>query len=53
MNSFSHRLQENSLFVPDAKMWARYAVSMLGKVDHSTGYWAHGIQVLSLFFFLM
>ncbi|XP_065164027.1 inactive hydroxysteroid dehydrogenase-like protein 1 [Atheta coriaria] len=44
MNQFSKRLQKNSFFVPDAKMYAEYAVSTLGKVDHSTGYWTHGIQ---------
>ncbi|XP_050442624.1 inactive hydroxysteroid dehydrogenase-like protein 1 [Adelges cooleyi] len=44
MNAFSHRLQETSLFVPDAKTYATNAVNTLGKVNHSTGYWAHGIQ---------
>lgn len=45
MNSFSYRLQKTSLFVPDAEMYAKNAVNTLGVVDHSTGYWAHGIQV--------
>lgn len=45
MNDFSQRLRHNSLFVPDANMYARYAVETLGKVDNSTGYWTHGIQV--------
>jgi short-subunit dehydrogenase len=45
MNAFSYRLQETSLFVPDAKMYAVNAVNTLGMVKHSTGYWAHGIQV--------
>uniref|UniRef100_A0A2S2QQM1 Inactive hydroxysteroid dehydrogenase-like protein 1 n=3 Tax=Sipha flava TaxID=143950 RepID=A0A2S2QQM1_9HEMI len=44
MNAFSYRLQETSLFVPDAKMYAVNAVNTLGMVKHSTGYWAHGIQ---------
>ncbi|KAF2904677.1 hypothetical protein ILUMI_01498 [Ignelater luminosus] len=44
MNEFSNRLQETSIFVPDAATFAKYAVNTLGKVDHSTGYWAHGIQ---------
>ncbi|XP_050548394.1 inactive hydroxysteroid dehydrogenase-like protein 1 [Daktulosphaira vitifoliae] len=44
MNAFSHRLQETSLFVPDAKTYAFNAVDTLGIVNHSTGYWAHGIQ---------
>jgi len=45
MNAFSYRLQETTLFVPDAKMYAMNAVNTLGMVNHSTGYWAHGIQV--------
>lgn len=48
MNSFSYRLQKTSLFVPDAEMYAKNAVNTLGVVDHSTGYWAHGIQVSSV-----
>lgn len=44
MNAFSYKLQETTLFVPDAKMYATNAVNTLGMVDHSTGYWAHGIQ---------
>lgn len=45
MNNFSNRLRETSLFVPDAQTYAKYAIKTLGVVDHSTGYWAHGIQV--------
>ncbi|CAH0557891.1 unnamed protein product [Brassicogethes aeneus] len=44
MNAFSNRLQMSSTLVPDAKSYARYAVSTLGKMDESTGYWSHGIQ---------
>ncbi|VVC46143.1 NAD(P)-binding domain,Short-chain dehydrogenase/reductase, conserved site,Short-chain [Cinara cedri] len=44
MNAFSYKLQETSLFVPDAKTYATNAVNTLGLVNHSTGYWAHGIQ---------
>ncbi|XP_012261287.2 inactive hydroxysteroid dehydrogenase-like protein 1 [Athalia rosae] len=44
MNAFSHRLQVSSVFVPDATTYARNAVATLGKIDSSTGYWAHGIQ---------
>ncbi|XP_024937472.1 inactive hydroxysteroid dehydrogenase-like protein 1 isoform X2 [Cephus cinctus] len=44
MNAFSQRLQVSSLFVPDATTYARNAIVTLGKVDSSTGYWAHGIQ---------
>ncbi|XP_014257410.1 inactive hydroxysteroid dehydrogenase-like protein 1 [Cimex lectularius] len=44
MNAFSHRLQTNSLFVPNAQIYAENAINTLGQVNHSTGYWAHGIQ---------
>nr|CAD7448657.1 unnamed protein product [Timema bartmani] len=44
MNAFSHRLQESSIFVPNATTYAHYAVNTLGKVNTTTGYWAHGIQ---------
>ncbi|KAF7991085.1 hypothetical protein HCN44_002647 [Aphidius gifuensis] len=44
MNAFSNRLQVSSVFVPDAMTYARNAVETLGKIDTSTGYWAHGIQ---------
>ncbi|XP_025835913.1 hydroxysteroid dehydrogenase-like protein 1 [Agrilus planipennis] len=46
MNQFSNRLQESGLFVPDAETYAKSAVNLLGRVDHTTGYWAHGIQVI-------
>ncbi|XP_014485198.1 PREDICTED: inactive hydroxysteroid dehydrogenase-like protein 1 [Dinoponera quadriceps] len=44
MNEYSHRFKISSLFVPDATTYARNAVATLGKVDNSTGYWAHSIQ---------
>lgn len=47
MNSFSDRLMSSNLLVPDAETYARHAVNTLGKSDRTTGYWAHGIQVLS------
>lgn len=46
MNSFSQRLMSANILVPDAETYARNAVSTLGKSDCTTGYWAHGIQVL-------
>lgn len=45
MNQFSKRLQKTSIFVPNAATYAKHAVSTLGKMDESTGYWAHGVQV--------
>ncbi|XP_021922530.1 inactive hydroxysteroid dehydrogenase-like protein 1 isoform X2 [Zootermopsis nevadensis] len=44
MNAFSHRLQETSLFVPDAATYSQNAINTLGKVNATTGYWAHGLQ---------
>ncbi|KAL1130251.1 hypothetical protein AAG570_013189, partial [Ranatra chinensis] len=44
MNAFSHRLQVASFLVPDANTYAANAVDTLGKVNNSTGYWAHEIQ---------
>ncbi|XP_046474389.1 inactive hydroxysteroid dehydrogenase-like protein 1 isoform X1 [Neodiprion pinetum] len=44
MNAFSAKLQVSSVMVPDATTYARNAVATLGKLDSSTGYWAHGIQ---------
>ncbi|XP_012538656.1 inactive hydroxysteroid dehydrogenase-like protein 1 [Monomorium pharaonis] len=44
MNAFSSRLQVSSIFVPDATTYAKNAITTLGKMDSSTGYWAHSIQ---------
>ncbi|XP_050302916.1 inactive hydroxysteroid dehydrogenase-like protein 1 [Anthonomus grandis grandis] len=44
MNHFSDRIHQKSLFVPDPDSYAKYAVSMLGKLDDSSGYWSHGLQ---------
>ncbi|XP_075219917.1 inactive hydroxysteroid dehydrogenase-like protein 1 [Lycorma delicatula] len=44
MNAFSHRLQESTLFVPDAETYAQNAVNTLGEVNETTGYWSHGLQ---------
>ncbi|KAJ8669627.1 hypothetical protein QAD02_000886 [Eretmocerus hayati] len=44
MNNFSGRLQVSSLFVPDASTYAKGAISTLGIVNSSSGYWAHVIQ---------
>lgn len=37
-------MQISSVFVPDATTYARHAIAILGKMDSSTGYWAHSIQ---------
>ncbi|KAG5327874.1 HSDL1 protein, partial [Pseudoatta argentina] len=44
MNAFSSKLQVSSIFVPDATTYARNAIATLGKMNSSTGYWAHSIQ---------
>lgn len=44
MNAFSYRLQESSLLVPDAETYAWNAINTLGRVNNTTGYWAHGLQ---------
>lgn len=44
MNAYSSRLQVSSIFVPDATTYAKNAIATLGKVNSSTGYWAHSIQ---------
>jgi len=47
---FYPKSQISSIFVPDATTYARNAITTLGKMDSSTGYWAHSIQ---MFFTLM
>ncbi|XP_052757892.1 inactive hydroxysteroid dehydrogenase-like protein 1 [Galleria mellonella] len=44
INSFSQRLMEGNLLVPDAATFSRHAVETLGKVHNTTGFWIHGIQ---------
>ncbi|XP_066598554.1 inactive hydroxysteroid dehydrogenase-like protein 1 [Prorops nasuta] len=44
MNAFSDRLQVSTVFVPNPTTYAKSAIGLLGKVDCSNGYWAHGIQ---------
>lgn len=44
MYTFYRKLQVTSIFVPDATTYARNAIATLGKMDSSTGYWAHSIQ---------
>ncbi|XP_046816303.1 inactive hydroxysteroid dehydrogenase-like protein 1 [Vespa crabro] len=44
MNAFIPRFQVSSLFVPNPTTYAKNAIATLGKVDSSSGYWAHDIQ---------
>jgi hypothetical protein len=34
--------------VPDAATYSQNAVNTLGKVNTTTGYWAHGLQVRTM-----
>lgn len=45
INAFSQRLMDGNLLVPDAATYARHAVATLGRVNNTSGYWLHGIQV--------
>lgn len=45
MNTFSQKLLDGNLLVPDATTYARSAVCTLGRVHTTTGYWLHGVQV--------
>lgn len=53
MNQFSSTLRKTTIFVPDAETFAKYAASTLGKLEHSTGYWSHGIQVIYFKFIII
>ncbi|XP_060801221.1 inactive hydroxysteroid dehydrogenase-like protein 1 isoform X2 [Amyelois transitella] len=44
INSFSQKLLEGNLLVPDAETYSRSAVETLGRVHNTTGFWLHGIQ---------
>ncbi|EEB09907.1 steroid dehydrogenase, putative [Pediculus humanus corporis] len=44
MNDFSHRLRQTGIFIPDAETYANNAINLLGILNNSSGYWAHGLQ---------
>ncbi|CAK1549574.1 unnamed protein product [Leptosia nina] len=44
LNSFSQRLVDGNILVPNAATYAKSAVYLLGRVSNTTGYWIHGIQ---------
>ncbi|KAG5306972.1 HSDL1 protein, partial [Acromyrmex insinuator] len=44
MVAFSSKLQVSSILVPDPTTYAKNAIAILGKMNSSTGYWAHSIQ---------
>ncbi|XP_035730056.1 inactive hydroxysteroid dehydrogenase-like protein 1 [Vespa mandarinia] len=44
MNAFNPIFQVSSVFVPNPTTYAKNAIATLGKVDSSSGYWAHDIQ---------
>lgn len=41
---FHRKMQVNGIFKPNAATYARNAIATLGKINSSTGYWAHSIQ---------
>lgn len=44
MTKWSNTLQSVNLMTPDAGSFARNAVATIGRANHTTGYWAHGLQ---------
>ncbi|XP_047545190.1 inactive hydroxysteroid dehydrogenase-like protein 1 isoform X1 [Vanessa atalanta] len=44
MNNFSQKLLDGNMLVPDATTYTRHAITTLGRVQNTTGYWLHGIQ---------
>ncbi|KAI1299260.1 Inactive hydroxysteroid dehydrogenase-like protein 1 [Halotydeus destructor] len=44
MTKWSNMLQQPGLVTPDARSFAKSAVATIGRSNHTTGYWAHGLQ---------
>jgi len=44
MTSWSSLLQRPSFTVPDARSFVTNAIATIGRSNHTTGYWSHGIQ---------
>lgn len=42
IKSYLPHLTQNPYLVPNAEMFSRHAISTIGIVDRSTGYWLHG-----------
>lgn len=45
MNLYSTSVMEGNVFCPDVVSYTKSAVFLLGKTDHTSGYWAHGLQM--------
>ncbi|XP_018562623.1 inactive hydroxysteroid dehydrogenase-like protein 1 [Anoplophora glabripennis] len=48
MNAYSEKMAKDKIFVVSPEQYAKYAVATLGKMDESSGHWAHGIQTFLL-----
>ncbi|XP_037960721.1 hydroxysteroid dehydrogenase-like protein 1 [Teleopsis dalmanni] len=44
INSYSRVIMRGGLFIPDPEKYARWAVSTIGRVEMTSGYFWHGIQ---------
>ncbi|KAK6633994.1 hypothetical protein RUM44_004601 [Polyplax serrata] len=49
INHFSNALTKINIFIPTPKVYARSAITTLGHIDNTTGYWPHRIQYMFLF----
>ena len=45
MTSYSDKIGRANLFVPDAPTFADSCVRTLGRLESTTGYWSHELQV--------
>lgn len=48
MNNYSTSVMKGGILVPDVEAYTKFAVFTLGKSSETTGYWSHGLQVLSV-----
>lgn len=46
INSYSTPIMNGNIFIPKPDEYAKWAVSTLGMVDETTGYFWHGVQVI-------
>lgn len=44
MTKWSNMLQKPNLMTPDAATFAKAAIATIGRSNHTTGYWSHGLQ---------
>lgn len=46
INHFSEALTNESILIPSAEKWVKHAISSLGIIDNTTGYWPHRFQYM-------